>query len=390
MKYKILFPLLLLGFIGCKKSELSLTPALEKKLCQPSYNSAKEYIDGYKVTTFIDTTVQKIAEGALIKALNDNQAEYGCIVLMETNTGKIKAMVNLNKDSDGAYKSKTTTAVSQTNEPGGLMRTFDLLALLEDKKEDTTSVFDTHGGKISFLGKQITDSHAVEGKVSLATAYKFSSNTVFAQAINDSYASNPELFCNRYKKMGLHKSLGIPFESEGLPTFPEPKTSQWSNITLPWLSIGYGLTLTPVQILTFYNAIANNGVMVKPLFLSEIKDNGVNIKKYAPEVLNSKIASEKTISILQHLLTKKANGGGNTVLTSNNVKIAGTGATVQIDYADQTIIEKKYLASFVGYFPANKSKYSVVCFIYNPKIIEPLYSVIACGDVIKKIAENVK
>ena len=367
-----------------------LYSSLEKKLCQSAYSVSNKTVEGYQVKTFINANIQKTAEEALVKALHDNQAEYGCVVVMESNTGRIKAMVNLDKEADETYKYKTPTAILQTNEPGGLMRTFDLLALLEGKKADTTSVFDTHGGNVSFFGKQIIDPHVVLGKISLATAFNISSNTVFAQVISDSYSSNPESFCNRYKSLGLDKPLGLLFEAEGDPIFPDPKTSQWSNTTLPWLSIGYGLSVTPVQVLTFYNAIANNGVMVKPLFLAEIKDKEGNLKKYSTEIINSKIANTKTISILQHLLTKKANGGGNTVLTSNNVKIAGSSAAVQIDYADSTIKGKKYLTSFVGYFPANKPKYSIVCYIYNPKIEEPVYGTIVCGEVIKTIAEKVK
>ena len=390
MRFKILFFLLLLGFFSCKKSKLSLTPSLEKKLGQSIYTISNKKVEGYQVKTFIDTIIQKTAEDALVKVLNDNQAEYGCVVVMETSTGKIKAMVNLNKGTDGIYKFKTTTAVSQTNEPGGLIRTFDLLALLEDKKVDTTSVYDTHGGTISFFGNKIKDPHVVDGKISLATAYTISSNTVFAQAIYDSYSSNPKSFCNRYKNLGLDKPQDLPFENEGIPNFTEPKTSQWSNLTLPWLSMGYGLTLTPVQILTFYNAIANNGVMLKPLFLSEIKDKEGNTKTYTTEVMNFNIASAKTIAILQHLLTKKADGGGSTVNTSNNVKIAGTAAAVLIDYADQTTVGKKYLTSYVGYFPADKPKYSVVCYIYKPKTEESVYGAKVCGEVIKTIAEKTK
>ena len=261
-----------------------LYSSLEKKLCQSAYSVSNKTVEGYQVKTFINANIQKTAEEALVKALHDNQAEYGCVVVMESNTGRIKAMVNLDKEADETYKYKTPTAILQTNEPGGLMRTFDLLALLEGKKADTTSVFDTHGGNVSFFGKQIIDPHVVLGKISLATAFNISSNTVFAQVISDSYSSNPESFCNRYKSLGLDKPLGLLFEAEGDPIFPDPKTSQWSNTTLPWLSIGYGLSVTPVQVLTFYNAIANNGVMVKPLFLAEIKDKEGNLKKYSTEI----------------------------------------------------------------------------------------------------------
>ena len=390
MKYKSLFIFIFFLLLSCKKSELSITPAVEKELCQTAYNSNSEAIDGYNVKTFLDSNIQKTAEEALKNGLISSNADYGCVVIMETNSGKVKAMVNLNKELDGSFKHKTTTAVSEVNEPGGLMRTFALLALLEDKKADTTKVFDTHGGEFTFSGKKIRDSHVMNGRISLAKAFLVSSNTVFAQAINNSYSSNPSLFCNRFKNLGFNKPLGLPFEKEGLSSFSEPNTDQWSATSLPWLSMGYGLSLSPVQLLTYYNAIANNGVMVKPLFLSEIKDKSGNIKTYSTEVLNPKIASEKTVETVQHLLTKKAEIDAGAFLISNNIKIAGNGAAVPLGYANPTSKENKYLASYVGYFPANKPKYSVVCFIYNPQKNQPVYGSVECGGVIKEIVEKVK
>jgi len=390
MKYKSLFIFIIFTLLSCKKSELTITPAVEKKLCQTAYNSNSEVIDGYNVTTFLDSNIQKTAVEALNHGLISSNADYGCVVIMETNSGKVKAMVNLNKELDGSYKYKTTPAISEVNEPGALMKTFDVLALLEDKKADTTTVFDTHGGEFTFSGKKIRDSYVINGKISLAKAFSVSSNTVFAQAINDSYSSNPSLFCNRFKNLGFNKSLGLPFENEGLSNFPEPNTNQWSAISLPWLSMGYGLSLTPIQLLTYYNAIANNGVMVKPLFLSEIKDKSGNIKTYTTEVINPKIASENTIETLQHLLTKKGEIEASAFLFSNNVKIAGNAAAVPLGYANLTSKENKYLASYVGYFPANKPKYSVVCFIYNPQKNQPVYGSVECGGVIKEIVEKVK
>ena len=389
MKFKLLFSLLLLVFFGCKKSELTIAPNIEKEIGESVYSTTK-ISDEYKATTFIDPKIQKTSEEVLKEALITNQADYGCVVIMETTTGRIKAMVNLNKADDGSYNYKEATAVSQANEPGGLMRTFDLLALLEDNKADTTSVYDTHGGEISFFGKKIQDSHLINGKISLANAFTISSNSVFAQAINNSYSTDANLFCNRYKKLGFDKPLDLPFTHEGAPIFPDPKSKEWSSITLPWLSIGYGLTLTPIQILTFYNSIANNGVMVKPLFLSEIKNKEGNTKKYLPQVLNSKIASPKTISTLQFLLTKKINGAENEIITENNVKVAGSAATISLDYAEAEIKEKRYLSSFVGYFPANKPKYSILCFIYNPKVNVPVYSSLVSGKAIKSIIEKIK
>jgi cell division protein FtsI (penicillin-binding protein 3) len=390
MKIYIFFFLILFTFCSCNKSKLFISKSLEKEIGESAYNSTTKNSNGYNVKTFIDTTIQKIAENTLKDALITNKADYGCLVIMETSTGKIKAMVNLNKDLDGNYKYKTTTAVSQANEPGGLIKTYDLLALLEDNKVDTTAVFDTHDGEIDFFGKKIQDSHVINGKISLAKAYQISSNTVFAQVINTSYSSNPNLFCNRFKALGFDKSLNLPFTNEAVPSFLFPKSKQWSSISLPWMSLGYGFTLTPIQILTFYNAIANNGVMLKPLFLSEINDKNGNLKIYNTEVLNSKIASAKTMAILHYLLTKKANGDGSSILTSKKIKIAGTGAIVRMDYANSRFKEKRCLASYAGYFPAKSPKYSIVCFIYNPKIEFPVYAAIVCGKAIQNIVENVE
>ena len=388
MKYNFFIYLLPFLFVGCSKNDLTINSELEKKLCESAYKSNINNKDGYKIKTFIDPNIQKIAKESLVKDLISNNAESGCIVIMETISGKIKAMVNLNKASTGGYLINNTIAVSKPNELGGLMKPFDLLALLEDKKADTSTVFNTHGGEIYYSGIRIRDINAINGEVSLAEAFNLSSNTVFAQAINNSYYSNPNLFCNRFKNLGIDK-LNLPFEIKEISYLPKPEKKNWSKITLPWLSMGYGLTLTPIEILTFYNSIANNGVMVKPLFLSEIADENSNIKKYETVVINSKIASRNTISTLQNLLSKKQSRQEIQNPVFNNIKVAGVSAIIPLDYIKSDLKKRSYLASYVGFFPTNKPKYSFLCFIYNPKKEDPIYDSVICNEVIKSIKEKI-
>jgi len=237
--------------------------------------------DGYDVISTIDVFIQDIAHHALLKQLTDYQADHGCVVVMETKTGQIKAISNLGRAGDGSYYETTNYAIAESHEPGSTYKLVDLMTLLEDKKVDTSAVFDSHGGIITYSGKAVRDSHkGGYGKISLARGFEVSSNTVMVQAVYNNYKNNPSEFVNHINGYGLNKCLGLPIKGEGKPFVPQPSDKNWSNLSLPWMAFGYGVSITPLQTLTFYNAVANNGVMVKPQFVSEIKEWNRTIKKY--------------------------------------------------------------------------------------------------------------
>ena len=347
--------------------------------------------DGYDVISTIDVFIQDIAHHALLKQLTDYNADHGCVVVMETKTGQIKAISNLGQAGDGSYYETTNYAVAESHEPGSTYKLVDLMALLEDKKVDTSAVFDTHGGVIKYSGKSVRDSHeGGYGKISLARGFEVSSNTVMVQAVYKNYKNNPSEFVNHVNSFGLNKCLGLPIKGEGKPFVPQPSDEKWSNLSLPWMAFGYGVSITPLQTLTFYNAVANDGVMVKPQFVSEIKEWNKSIKKYTTEVMNQKICSQSTILKLKAILQNVVKKGTASKLYSKDFSMAGKTGTAQVNYSKNGGSEKYYASSFVGYFPADKPKYSCIVVVHKPNTANNnYYGADVAGPVFKRIAQKI-
>jgi cell division protein FtsI (penicillin-binding protein 3) len=347
--------------------------------------------DGYDVISTIDVFIQDIAHHALLKQLTDYEADHGCVVVMETKTGQIKAISNLGRAEDGSYFETTNYAVAESHEPGSTYKLVDMMILLDDKKIDTSAVFDSHGGVIKYSGKSVRDSHeGGYGKISLARGFELSSNTVMVQAVYNNYKNNPSEFVNHVNKYGLNKSLGLPIKGEGKPYVPQPSDKNWSNISLPWMAFGYGVSITPLQTLTFYNAVANNGVMVKPQFVSEIKEWNRTIKKYNTEVMNQKICSQETILKLHAVLENVVKKGTGSKLYSKDFSMAGKTGTAAVNYSKNGGSEKYYASSFVGYFPADKPKYSCIVVVHKPNTANNnYYGADVAGPVFKRIAQKI-
>jgi cell division protein FtsI (penicillin-binding protein 3) len=348
--------------------------------------------DGYDVISTIDVYVQDIAHHALLESLQKNNAEHGCVVVMETKTGQIRAISNLGKDpKSGNYYETINYAVSESHEPGSTFKLIDLIALLDDQKVDTSKVYDSRGGVVTYRGKRVVDSHeGGYGKISLGTGFEKSSNTVMVQAVYENYNSNPKQFVDRIDKMGLNKPLGLPFKGEGIPRIPQPSDASWSAISLPWMAFGYGVSVTPLQTLTLYNAIANNGEMVKPLFVSEIKEWNKTIKKYDKQVINPKICSNQTIKKIKALLENVVKRGTGEKLYSKDFSMAGKTGTAQANYAVNGGTEKHYISSFVGFFPADSPKYSCIVVVHKPDTSKnSYYGADVAGPVFKRIAQKI-
>ena len=347
--------------------------------------------DGYDVISTIDVFIQDIAHHALLKQLTDYDADHGCVVVMETNTGQIKAISNLGRAADGSYYETTNYAVAESHEPGSTYKLVDMMVLLDDKKIDTSAVFDSHGGVIKYSGKSVRDSHeGGYGKISLARGFEVSSNTVMVQAVYNNYKNNPSQFVNHVNSFGLNKTLGLPIKGEGKPFVPQPSDKNWSNISLPWMAFGYGVSITPLQTLTFYNAVANNGVMVKPQFVSEIKEWNRTIKKYDTEVMNPRICSKETILKLHAVLENVVKRGTGSKLYSKDFSMAGKTGTAAVNYSKNGGSEKYYASSFVGYFPADKPKYSCIVVVHKPSTANNnYYGADVAGPVFKRIAQKI-
>lgn len=347
--------------------------------------------DGYDVISTIDVFIQDIAHHALLKQLTDYEADHGCVVVMETQTGKIKAISNLGRAVDGSYYETTNYAVAESHEPGSTYKLVDLMVLLDDKKIDTSAVFDSHGGVIKYSGKSVRDSHeGGYGKISLARGFEVSSNTVMVQAVYNNYKNNPSEFVKYVNKYGLNKPLGLSIKGEGKPFVPQPSDKNWSNLSLPWMAFGYGVSITPLQTLTFYNAVANNGVMVKPQFVSEIKEWNRTIKKYDTEVMNQNICSQETILKLHAVLENVVKKGTGAKLYSKDFSMAGKTGTAQVNYHKAGKEGLYYASSFVGYFPADKPKYSCIVVVHKPNTSKNnYYGADVAGPVFKRIAQKI-
>lgn len=348
--------------------------------------------DGFDVISTIDVYIQDIAHHALLEALINNDAEHGCVVVMETNTGHIKAISNLGRDDEsGNYYETINYAVAESHEPGSTFKLVDMIALLDDNKVDTSKVYDSHGGEIKYYRKSVRDSHeGGYGKISLGKGFAVSSNTILVQAVYENYKSNPKQFTDRIDNLGLNTRLHLPFRGEGIPFVPHPSDKTWNGLSLPWMAFGYGVSITPLQTLTLYNAVANNGVMVKPMFVSEIKEWDKTIKKYDTQIINPKICSDNTLKKLKVLLQNVVKYGTGKKMYSKDFSMAGKTGTAQANYGTNGGQDKHYISSFVGYFPAEKPKYSCIVVVHKPKVINnDYYGASVAGPVFKRIAQKI-
>lgn len=345
--------------------------------------------DGYDVYTTIDVNIQDIAHHALLVQLEYYEAEHGCVVVMETKTGEVKAISNLGRNSKGFYYERLNYAVGESHEPGSTFKTVALAVALEDKEIDTSTIVDTKQGYKQFYGKGIYDTHG-HGKISAAKALEVSSNIGLATLIDEHYSKQPKRFIDRIKSWHLNEPLGIPIIGEGKPEIPGPGSKKWSKNALPSMAYGYNLSLTPLQTLTFYNAIANDGEMILPRFIREVREFDKPIEKFDKVVIDKKLFSDKTLHELQEILKNVVIRGTAKSLYSENFSMAGKTGTAQTEYwMPDWNDNKRYISSFVGYFPADNAKYSCIVVIHKPSIKKGYYGADVSGPVFKKIAQKI-
>ncbi len=346
--------------------------------------------DGYDVYTTIDVNIQDIAHHALLEQLEKYKADHGSVIVMETKTGEIKAISNLGRNANGHYYERLNYAVGESNEPGSTFKIMAITAALEDKVIDTSDVFDTKNGILSFYGKKVRDSkHGGYGKISIARGIELSSNTAIVAAIDKAYKDQPSKFIDRLYAMNLNNSLDLAIVGEPEPIIPDPriKNGRWSGIALQWMAYGYGVSFTPLQTLTFYNAIANNGEMVKPQFLREVREFDKTIVPFKKEVINPRICSQETVDKVKKLLENVVERGTGSKLYSPNFSMAGKTGTCQKDYANKDKLS--YISSFAGFFPADNPKYSCIVVIHEPDKSVGYYGADVSGPVFKKIAQKI-
>jgi cell division protein FtsI (penicillin-binding protein 3) len=348
--------------------------------------------DGYDVYTTLDVNIQDIAHHALLEQLEIYKADHGTVVVMETETGEIRAISNLGKNASGKYYERLNYAIGESHEPGSTFKLMALAVALEDLKIDTTTIVDTKNGILSFYGKKVRDSKdGGHGEISVGQAFEVSSNTGIVSAIHEAYKNDPSSFVDGLYRMNLHDSLGLTLVGEGKSIIPDPriKNNRWSGIALQWMAYGYGVSLTPLQTLTFYNAIANGGTMVKPRFIKEVRAIDQTVKVFGTEVINPQICKPETIKKLQALLknvVEKPHGTGHR-LYSENFSMAGKTGTCQKNYTNKE--QLNYISTFSGYFPADSPKYSCIVVIHEPDKSVGYYGADVSGPVFKKIAQKI-
>lgn len=345
--------------------------------------------DGLDVISTIDVNIQDIVHHALLKQLEHFEADHGTAIVMEVKTGEIKGMANLGRTDDGKYYEKRNYGIWEAQEPGSTFKLVTLVAALEDKVVDTSMVFDTEGGRVRYYDRTVRDvGHGNLGEITAAEALVVSSNTVFSKIAFEGYKKNPKAFYNRLDNMGLVQPIGLDIMGEGAPKIPHPGDKNWYGTTLPWMSFGYGVALTPLQILTFYNAIANNGVRVKPKLIREIRDRDRIVKKFDQPIVTNSICSHETAAIARQLLrdaVEKKNGTGRSI-RSASLPLAGKTGTTELNYANRS--EKQYIASFAGFFPADEPKYSCIVVISKPNYRIGRFGGDVAAPAFKEIAEK--
>jgi len=345
-------------------------------------------VNGADVLTTIDINIQDVAEEALLRQLEINQADHGCAILMEVKTGEIRAIANLGRTKQGTYEELYNYAIGESTEPGSTFKLFSLLAAFEDGKVNPSDIVDVTGGITQYGRRTMKDSHMGGGVMTVQQAFEKSSNVGISKVIYRAYSSNPQAFVDRLHSFSVNKRIGLEIKGEGRPQILGTKDGLWSNSSLPWMSIGYEVALTPLQILNFYNAVANDGVMIKPHFVKEIRKAGLPVTTFETQVINPKIASKESIALAKMLLEAVVDHGTGSPLKNPIYKVAGKTGTAQVAQNRGGYNKTNYKGSFVGYFPADNPKYSCIVVINNPTV-GGYYGGAIAAPVVREIADRI-
>lgn len=351
--------------------------------------------EGKDVITTLNVNLQDYAQSSLGKQMEISQAEWGTAIVMEVKTGNIKAIANMGLKKDGTYGETYNFAFGHAgcSEPGSTFKLVSLIAAMDAGYADTSELVDTGRGLWEYRGQKMKDSdydHGGHGLISLKRTFELSSNIGTAKIICKYYEGKEKEFIDRIYSFGLNKQLGLGFLGEAEPRIKYPTDPDWWGPSLAWIAHGYEIKIAPIQTLTFYNAVANNGVMVKPKFIEEIRQDGIPVKKYKTEIINPSICSKSTLGKAQDMLKGVVLRGTAKALKNKYYTLAGKTGTAVI--ADEnkgytTGGAKKYQASFCGYFPADDPKYSIIVVIVGPK--GAYYGGSVAGPVFKGIADKV-
>lgn len=361
----------------------------------PVEGAELEPINGKDIVTTLDTYIQDVAEKELMDMVSGNNSLHGTVIVMETATGKIKAIANLGKQPDGTYNEDLNYGIGKATEPGSVFKLVTLLSLLDDKYVTIDSKVDCEGGAKYFYGLRIKDSHLGAGVITVKDAFARSSNVAFAKLATQYYENQPMKFWQHIDKFRLNKMTGIDVvASSGKPTVKNPNDKFWQKTTVPFMAHGYEVLVTPLHMLMLYNAVANDGKMMRPYLVSSIKEHGVEVQTFAPEVLVDKICSDDAImqaKACMRAVVDSPHGTGRIKLHDSLYSISGkTGTAVTaLDNKGYNKGNKIYQASFIGFFPSDKPKYTMAVVIQNSNESKLIYGADVSGTVFKKISDHI-
>jgi cell division protein FtsI (penicillin-binding protein 3) len=361
----------------------------------PVQGAELDPVNGKDIITTLDTYIQDVAENALMKMLVGNNSVHGTAIVMETATGKIKAIANLGKQADGTYIEDLNYGIGKATEPGSIFKLATLMSLLEDKYVDIRTEVDCEGGAKSFHGLVIRDSHKGTGVVSVKEAFLMSSNVAFAKLGYQYYSQQPSKFIDHLHHMHLDTLTGVDIvASSGRPYIKKAGSKTWSATTIPYMAHGYETLVTPLNMLMLYNAVANNGKMMRPYLVSAVKDYGVVVKNIEPYVVEERICSDETLVQLKECLkavVDSVHGTGHKILFDSAYSISGkTGTAVTaLNNKGYNKGNKIYQASFIGYFPSAQPKYTMAVVIQNSDQSKLIYGADVSGSVFKEISDKI-
>ncbi|SMG20856.1 penicillin-binding protein [Sphingobacterium psychroaquaticum] len=345
-------------------------------------------VDGSDIISTLDVNMQDMAQRALEKQLIASDADNGCVILMEVKTGEVRAIANFTRDSEGVFREKYNYAIAQGADPGSTFKLASYLALLDDKYVDLSSSVDIGNGTYKVPAHTIKDSHAPKKSVlTVLEAFEESSNVAIAKLVNTHYGSQPAKYTSKLHQFGLAQPLGLQIPGEVNPWVKTPESKTWSKLSLVQMAYGYELRLTPLQTLSLYNAVANDGKMIAPLFVKEIRHLGNTVQKFEARVVNKQIASSEAISKAKKMLEGVMTEGTGKRLSSPLYSSAGKTGTAQMNDGARGYGQRRYQSSFAGYFPAENPKYSIIVVIRNPR--KGYYGGAIAGPVFKELADMV-
>lgn len=345
--------------------------------------------NGKDIITTLDMHIQEITENALMKMMVGNEAEHGCAIVMEVKTGKIKAIANLGRTPNGTYFENYNYALTPS-EPGSTFKLATLIAVLEDKKANINTPVNLEGGSWQIAGRTVYDSEQHgQYNVDVKKAFELSSNVGMAKLAVNSYSSTPSQFIKHLEGLNLNTTTGVDLLGERRPVIYKPGTKYWSNTTLPWMSFGYNLMVTPMHMAMLYNAVANKGKMLKPYLVNAITENGKIVKQVEPVIVNERICSDETLKQLNECLRGVCTEGTAASLFKKSAySVSGKTGTALVANGNRGYADKIYQSSFAGFFPSEDPQYTIVVVIKNKPHAAKFYGASVAGPVFKEISDR--